>query len=241
MSQPTGADEPNGSEAAKAVEDGPVESPWALQLAARVEKLTPPTVAAVCAAAALATIALLDDERSQPDGIWHDPVSTWNGARIRKIVRRARASAWDRAQGVSGVTVDRNGAEVRAFVPSPMDQAPREITKLQIQSTPLDAVDTIDALPNLTPGSLVLAITPHFDMSWGKQAAQCAHAGQRAWMTAPAETVEAWVHSGRPIEVIHPEPELWDSLDEIATTRIHDGGFTEIPPGTNSSIAWFAS
>ena len=122
-----------------------------------------------------------------------------------------------------------------------MDQAPREITKLQIQSTPLDAVDTIDALPNLTPGSLVLAITPHFDMSWGKQAAQCAHAGQRAWMTAPAETVEAWVHSGRPIEVIHPEPELWDSLDEIATTRIHDGGFTEIPPGTNSSIAWFAS
>jgi len=214
-------------------------SPWALQLAARVEKLTPPTVPAVCAAAALATISLLDDERSQPDGIWHKPVTTWNGERIRKIVRRARASAWDRAQAVAGVTVTYQGAEVRAFVPSPMDEAPREVSKLQIQSTPLDDVEKHASVPDLTEGTLVLAITPHFDMSWGKQAAQCAHAAQRAWMTADPETVEAWDTAGRPITVLHPTNALWASLDNVATTRIHDGGFTEIPPGTNSSIAWF--
>lgn len=216
------------------------ESPWALQLAARVEKLSPPATSAICAAAALATISLLDDERAQPGGIWHRPVSTWNGKRIRKIVRRARASAWQRAQSVSGVTVVYAGAEVRAFVPSPMDQAPREVTKLQIQSTALDTVEPQSELPELTPGALVIAVTPHFEMSWGKQAAQCAHAGQRAWMTATDDLVGAWHESGRTITVLHPDAQLWDGLDDVATTRIHDGGFTEIPPGTNSSVAWFS-
>lgn len=215
-------------------------SPWALQLAARVEKLSPPTTAAVCAASALATIELLDDDRSQPDGIWHRSVETWNGERIRKIVRRARASAWDRAQSVSGVTVARDGAEVRAFVPSPMDQAPPEISKLQIQSTALDEVEPIGELPALEPATLVIAITPHFAMSWGKQAAQSAHAGQRAWMLAGPDTRSAWDLALRPIAVLHPDAALWAALDDVATTRIHDGGFTEIPPGTNSSIAWFS-
>lgn len=122
-----------------------------------------------------------------------------------------------------------------------MEEAPREVTKLQIQSTPLDEVALIDELPELAMGTLVLAITPHFEMSWGKQAAQCAHAGQRAWMFASAETVAAWRAAGKPIAVVHPDAELWAALDDVATTRIHDGGFTEIPPGTNSSIAWFVS
>jgi len=217
------------------------ESPWALQLAARVEKLSPPTTAAVCAAAALATVELLDDDRSGPEGIWHVSVATWNGARIRKIVRRARASAWERAQSISGVTVERDGAEVRAFVPSPMDQAPREITKLQIQSTALDEVAPQSQLPEMVAATLVIAITPHFEMSWGKQAAQCAHAGQRAWTTADAATTSEWDQAGRPITILHPTVALWSELDDVATTRIHDGGFTEIPPGTNSSIAWFTS
>lgn len=221
-------------------EQSDIESPWALQLAARVEKLNPPPIPSICAAAALATISLLDDERSEAEGIWHRPVSTWNGKRIRKIVRRARASAWQRAQSISGVTVAYAGAEVRAFVPSPMNEAPREVTKLQIQSTALEAVEQQSALPELAVAALVIAVTPHFDMSWGKQAAQCAHAGQRAWMTADTATIEAWHDGGRTITVLHPDADLWAGLDDVATTRIHDGGFTEIPPGTNSSVAWFA-
>lgn len=216
------------------------ESPWALQLAVRVEKQDPPSVTAACAVAALATIELLDDDRSGPGGIWHAAVSTWNAARIRKIVRRARASAWDRAQTVAGVTVERDGAEVRAFVPSPMDEAPREITRLQIQSTPLEEPVTLDALPELPAGALVVAITPHFTMSWGKQAAQSAHAAQREWMRGGDATRAAWDAAGRPIVVLHPDADVWKALDDVATTRIHDGGFTEIPPGTNSSVSWFA-
>lgn len=214
-------------------------SPWALQLAVRIEKAAPPTIAAVCAAAALATIALLDDERSRPGGPWHDAVAAWNGARIRKIVRRGRASAWQRAQEPEGVTIERDGAEVRAFVPAPMHLAPPEITKLQIQSTPLDDVVAATVLPDVVASALVTAVTPLFEMSWGKQAAQCAHAGQRAWMTADPATIERWVAAGRPVIIVHPDEALWHTVGAAATTRIHDGGFTEIPPGTMSAIAWW--
>ena len=115
----------------------PSESPRALQLAARVEKMDLPTTAQICVVAALATIELLDDERSQPGGEWHEAVAAWNGDRIRKIVRRGRASAWRRAQEHAGVTAERGGVEVRAFVPSRRDEAPEGITQLQIQSSPL--------------------------------------------------------------------------------------------------------
>ncbi len=212
-------------------------SPWALQLAVRVEKTDPPAIPAICAASALATIELLAVRRSHAGGEWHEAVAQWNGARIRKLVRRGRGSAWLRAQEPSGVTVERDGAEVRAFVPSPMDQAPAALAKLQIQSSPLDDVDPVGAVPDVT--GLIIAVTPHVPMSWGKQAAQCAHAGQRAWMTADAGVAETWDWSGRPITVIWPSPTLWSELVEQAPVQIHDGGFTEIPAGTKTTVAWW--
>ncbi len=215
------------------------ESPLALQLAARVEKVDPPTTAAICATSILATIALLEDERSQPDGPWHAAVTAWNGDRIRKIVRRGRASAWQRAQEPDGVTVERDGAEVRAFVPGPLDQAPEALGKLQIQSTPLDDVVVMDAVPQVT--GLFVAVTPEFEMSWGKQAAQCAHAGQWAWMRSDASIVGRWNAIDRPITIVHPTRRLWSSLVQSAPIQIHDGGFTEIPAGTKSAVAWWSA
>jgi peptidyl-tRNA hydrolase len=214
------------------------ETPLALQLAARVEKVDPPTTAAICAAAVLATIGLLEDERSQPEGPWHAAVAAWNGARIRKIVRRGRASAWQRAQEPDGVTAERDGAEVRAFVPGPLDQAPEALAKLQIQSTSLDEIEQVDAVTD-TAG-LFIAVTPEFKMSWGKQAAQCAHAGQWAWMRSDPAIVQRWDDLGRPITIVHPTTTLWQSLIDRAPIQIHDGGFTEIPAGTKSALAWWS-
>jgi peptidyl-tRNA hydrolase len=206
-------------------------------LAARVERREPPTTAAICAAAVLATIGLLEDERSQPGGPWHDAVAAWNGDRIRKVVRRGRASAWHRAQIPDGVTVGRDGAEVRAFVPGPMDEAPAELAKLQIRSTSLDDIEPVDALPGTS--GLIIAVTPQVEMSWGKQAAQCAHAGQWAWMRSDPGVVARWDAAGRPITVVHPNESLWAELAEGATVQIHDGGYTEIPAGTRTAVAWW--
>lgn len=216
------------------------DSPWALQLAARVEKLSPPRTLAVCAAAALATITLLADERAAAGGEWHDAVAEWSEVRIRKIVRRGRASAWERAQGVPGVTVERDGAEVRAFVPGRMASAPKEVAKLQIQSSPLDEPERTSALPEMAAATMAIAVTPAVEMSWGKQAAQCAHAAQLLWWAADAERLGAWDAADRPIAIVLATPELWVSLDERAEVSVHDAGFTEIPPGTNTTIAWWS-
>ncbi len=216
-------------------------SPWALQLAARVEKIDPPTTADICVAAVLATVALLDDERSRPGGEWHDAVAAWNGERIRKIVRRGRASAWRRAQSPDGVTVSHGSAEVRAFVPSPMNEVPEALAKLQIQSSPLDSVDPVAELPDISGAAvLVIAVTPLVEMSWGKQAAQCAHAGHWAWMRSESDVVARWDDDGRRVTIVHPDRQLWSTLADSAPVQIHDGGFTEVPAGTKTAVAWWA-
>lgn len=213
-------------------------SPLALQMAARVEKIAPPLVADILAAAARSVIELLEDERTRPGGEWHDAVAAWNGARIRKIMRRGRASAWDRAQDVPGVTVQVGTAEVRAFVPGPLDEAPRDLAKLQIQSTPLDEPEMISKLPTIDVCELLIAVTPDVEMSWGKLAAQCAHAGQRAWERAAPEARDRWRACGSVIRVVRPTNILWDELRSGPVEEIHDGGFTEIPAGTLTAVGW---
>ena len=213
-------------------------TPLALQMATRVEKLAPPLVDDILAGAARSVIELLDDERSEPGGEWHDAVAAWNGARIRKIMRRGRASAWERAQGVPGITVEVGTAEVRAFVPGPLDEAPRDLAKLQIQSTPLDEPDVEPERPEIEVGELVIAVTPDVEMSWGKLAAQCAHAGQRAWERAAPEAKQRWRSVGSPIRVVHPDASLWDELLAGPVEQIRDGGFTEIAAGTLTAIGW---
>jgi peptidyl-tRNA hydrolase len=214
------------------------EVPRALQLAVRVEKSRPPTVAAACVATALATIELLDDERSRPGGAWHDAVSAWNGVRIRKIVRRGRGSLWQKAQEPEGVTVARDGVEARAYVPSRVDEVPEAVSRLQIQSTPLEEVAPVDEVP--AAGGLLIAVTPLIEMSWGKQSAQSAHAGQWAWMRSDRDVVADWDGSGRPITVVHPTEALWDELVAHAPVQIRDGGFTEVPAGTKTTVAWWS-
>lgn len=215
----------------------------ALQLAARVEKLDPPKVDDIYAGAARAVIELLEDPRSRHDvdgepGEWHADVAAWNGARIRKIMRRGRASAWERAQAVPGVTVQVGSAEVRAFVPGPLDDAPRDLAKLQIQSTPLDEPETVAERPVVAVGELVIAVTPDLEMSWGKLAAQCAHAGQRAWERATPSAREQWRANDSRIKVLHPDSHLWRVLQAGPVEQIRDGGFTEIPAGSLTAIGW---
>jgi peptidyl-tRNA hydrolase len=77
-------------------------------------------------------------------------------------------------------------------------------------------------------------------MSWGKQAAQCAHAGQWAWMRSDPEVIAQWNAAGRPITVLHPTESVWTQLVLGAPVQIHDGGFTEIPAGTKTALAWWS-
>ncbi len=213
------------------------DRPRALQLAARVEKIDPPLLEHIFGAAALGVVALLDDQRSLPGGEWHDQVAAWNGSRIRKIMRRARASAWERAQAVPGLTIRHGTAEVRVFVPGVVEEAPPELSKLQIKSTPLDEPARIERLDTVNDPTLTVLLNPAVEMSWGKRGAQVAHAAQRCWENFDRRDRLDWNAAGRPVRVFTPTTELWNrELDKMSTT-IRDGGFTEIAPGTLTAAA----
>lgn len=213
------------------------DRPRALQLAARIEKVDPPELDDVFCASALGVVMMLDHSRSLPGGEWHDEVTAWNGSRIRKIMRRARASAWERAQSVPGLTVRYGSAEVRVFVPGVIEDAPRELSKLQIQSTPLDEPKPTATLAEVEAATLTIALDPAVEMSWGKRCAQVAHASQRCWEQMDRRDRIDWNAATRPVRVISPTIDLWNSLVDVAPVTIRDGGFTEIAPGTRTACA----
>lgn len=228
-------------------------APWAMQLAARVEKVDPPGTADICAAAALAAIGVVSHENAASDGPWSIAIESWaGGGKIRKLVRRARGAAWERAQRPSGVTATVGRAEVRAYVPCQMDQVPDEVAALQIRSTELDQPERVDSIaaithdqattmpPMMMPSMMVIALTPAAQMSWGKQAAQSAHAGQILWRDTEAAARVQWVDAGRSIRVVHPTESLWTALLETAPAQVHDGGYTEVAPGTLTAVAFWA-
>ncbi|MDX6430559.1 MAG: hypothetical protein QOE54_2925, partial [Streptosporangiaceae bacterium] len=115
-----------------------------MQLAARAEKTSPPAHHAVCEAAAMAVVRLLTDPRAT-EGEWYDRVHRWETARIRKVTRRARGVRWQAVQELPGVTVEHDGAQVRAFVPGPMAEVPPELARLQVAG--LDLTDDGPAAP----------------------------------------------------------------------------------------------
>lgn len=213
------------------------DRPRALQFAARIEKVDPPLLNDVFVAAALGVIALLDDTRSLIGGAWHDEVTAWNASRIRKIMRRARASDWLRVQEVPGLTIRHGTAEVRTFVPGHVDEAPRSLSKLQIQSSPLDEPSFTDTVSMIEQPTLVIALNPAVEMSWGKRGAQVGHAAHRSWQQVDRKTRLDWNAAGRPVQILHPTPDLWEWLLPHLSTQIHDGGFTEVAPGTLTAAA----
>lgn len=207
-------------------------------MAARVERVDPPPLTDIFDAAARGVIMLLDDHRSLPGGEWHDEVAAWRGARIRKIMRKGRASGWERAQSIPGITVRHGDAEVRIFVPGVVDEAPRELSKLQIQSSPLDEPTPIDALAPVEHATLTILLNPSVEMSWGKRSAQVAHAAQLCWEQLDRTDRLDWNAASRPVRVHTPTKAVWDELLPTATTQIRDGGFTEIAAGTLTAASW---
>lgn len=210
------------------------EAPWAMQIVVRVEKTDPPSHTAVVVAAAKAVVALLDDDRATC-GEWAASVDRWTEGRIRKHTRRARGSHWTAVQQLPGVTIEYEGAQVRALVPCPTDAVWREVARLQLSG--LDLAD--DTTPSAPVAGLVVAVTPSPKLSTGKAAAAAGHAVQVARLHADVSGYEAWVESGYPISVRFPTVDEWDRLVEDAPVRIVDAGFTDVDPGTTTAVAFW--
>ncbi len=217
--------------------ESPDEVPWAMQVVLRLEKADVPTRTALCEAAAAAVVTLIADERSQPGGPWEESVRRWVGGRIRKIVRRARGAKWELTAVLDHVEVDRAGAQVRVFLPGPMDAVPDTVGQLQLTGTEPPELGTPSPAH---PAGVTVFVTPMVEMSVGKTAAQCGHATQLAWQTMGPEHQSAWYDAGFSVRVEHPDRAAWAVLVEQAPVRVQDAGFTEIAPGTVTTLATWA-
>jgi peptidyl-tRNA hydrolase len=216
-------------------EDPADEPAWALQLVTQVEKSAPPAHTAVCEAAAMAVLRLLTDPRTQVGGEWYDAVARWESGRIRKVMRRARGARWDALAALPGVTVDHDGALVRAFVPRPVTELPAEVGKLQVAG--LDLTDeAAEPKPAPDPPYVLIWTNPKASMSTGKAAAQCGHAVQLLlWSHRDPSSTVPWPTEDPPVRVVRPTPAEWARAP--ATVAVHDAGFTEVAPGTITAKA----
>lgn len=211
----------------------------AMPVVLRIERDPVPGRTPLLEAAAAAALAVCVDPRAQPGGEWHDPVGTWVDGRIRKIARRARGGHWRAVQDLPGVTVEVGGAQARALLPGPVDDAPKPVSRLQIGGTDLDPDEPAEP----APGTPLILLNPAVPMSVGKAAAQVGHAS----MILAA--VRGWPVGGEPGEpaprcaVRTPSRQVWDAwcarLGEPGSgvVAVRDAGFTEVAPGTVTCLA----
>jgi peptidyl-tRNA hydrolase len=211
---------------------------YALPLVIRVERGAPPARTDALEGAARAVLTFLSDPRvtgvDGVDGEWSAAARAWQDARIRKVVRRARGAAWERAAALPGITVVQGSAEVRVYPPVPVDDWPADLAKLQVSGTdfedPAPPGDAPDGVP-------VLWLNPDLPMSAGKTMAQAGHAAQLAWWELGPRDRSVWMDCDFDLRVRTAAAVRWKELLASGLPVVTDGGFTEVAPGSATVVA----
>jgi peptidyl-tRNA hydrolase len=208
---------------------------YALPLVIRVERDAPPTRTDALEAAGRAVGWFLSDPRvTLSEGEWAAAARAWQDARIRKVVRRARGAAWQRASALPGITVVHGSAEVRVFPPVPVDDWPPDLARLQVSGTDFDDPEP-PAEP--VPGLPVLWLNPDLPISAGKAMAQVGHGVQLAWWALAPRDRRRWQDLAFDLAVRTATVGQWKELLASGLPVVTDGGFTEVAPGSATVVA----
>ncbi len=208
---------------------------YALPLVIRVDRAAPPARTDALEGAARAVLRFLSDPRvTQDDGEWAAAARAWEDARIRKVVRRARGAAWERAGALPGITVLHGSAQLRVFPPVPVDDWPADLARLQVSGTDLDDPRTPGAPAAGTP---VLWLNPELPMTAGKAMAQAGHGAQLAWWELSPRARSAWLDRDLDLAVRTAGSGQWAELVASGLPLVTDGGFTEVAPGSATVVA----
>lgn len=211
--------------------DDPASSEeYVLPFVVRIERDEPPTRTDALEAAAVGVLTMLATD----DPAWQEQVRRWEGNRIRKVVRRARGADWRRALTLDGVDVQRGTAQLRVYPPVPVDDWPAELRRLQVGGTELADPEPP---PVPAPGVPVVLLSPHAAMSAGKAMAQAAHGAQLGWRASTSAQRADWRAAGFPVAVRAATPGQWSAAIAGGAPVVHDGGFTEVAPGTATAAA----
>lgn len=199
-----------------------------LPLVVRIERAAPPERTDALEAAATAVLSLLDDP-----GEWAEEVHTWQSSgRIRKVVRRARGAEWRRVLDLPGRTIEHGTAEVRVHPPVPLDDWPKDLSRLQVSGTDLE-----DTRAPAAPGPVVLWENPELEMSAGKAMAQAGHAAQLAWWASSEQDRAAWRAAGLTASARSATVADFKRMVAAGLPVVRDAGFTEIEPGSCTFVA----
>jgi peptidyl-tRNA hydrolase len=191
----------------------------------RIERDAPPTRTDALEAAARGVLLMLTTDRVE----WHETLATWDGQRIRKVVRRARGAEWRRALTVDGLDVALRSAELRVYPPVPIDDWPAELARLQVGGTNLEDPTPAAKVPARTP---LILLSPRAEMTAGKAMAQAAHAAQLGWRSMRRRPRRKWQQADFPLAVRAATERQWQAALSSGTPVVQDGGFTEVEPGT---------
>jgi peptidyl-tRNA hydrolase len=200
-----------------------------LPFVVRIERDAPPTRTDALEAAARGVLLML----TRPAPEWAEAVAAWDAERIRKVVRRARGAEWRRALTVDGLDVPYRSAEVRVYPPIPVDAWPPELSRLQVGGTNLTDPESP---PPVEPGTPLVLLTPHAEMTTGKAMAQAAHAAQLGWRTLGRRDRRRWQDADFRLAVRDASPQQWQAAVDSGAAVVHDGGFTEVEPGTATAL-----
>lgn len=200
-------------------------------LVVRLEKAHPPQRTAALEAAAAASLAILCDPRSGPEGEWYDAVTAWLDGRIRKVARRARGAQWLALDAFGGVLIEHAGAQVRGFPPVPVSETPKAIAKLQVGGTDLTDATRPGDIPDGVP---IYWLAPDAPMTAGKAMAQVGHASMLYAAAQSADRLAEWIASGLPVAVREAGRSQWRRLTAMDSDAVlvRDAGYTEVAPGT---------
>jgi peptidyl-tRNA hydrolase len=200
-----------------------------LPLVVRIERDDPPTRIDALEAAARGVLLMLTAGRDE----WAAALAAWDGQRIRKVVRRARGANWRRAQALDGVDVVQGSARARVYPPIPVTAWPPELARLQVGGTQLSDPDPVPAPPE---GAPLVLLAPHVQLSTGKAMAQAAHAAQLGWRASSPAARELWRATGFALAVRDATPGQWSAAVRAGAPVVHDGGFTEVEPDTQTAL-----
>lgn len=208
---------------------------FALPLVVRVNRAAPPTRTDALEGAARAVLCFLADPRvAEADGEWAAAARAWEDARIRKVVRRARGAAWERATTLPGITVTQRSAEVRVYPPVPVHDWPVDLARLQVAGTDFDDPVAPGKPDADTP---VLWLNPDLPMTAGKAMAQAGHGAQLAWWGLTSRSRSEWRDHDFDLAVRVAGREQWAELLASGLPVVTDGGFTEVAPGSATVVA----
>ena len=208
---------------------------YALPLVILVERSAPPARTDALEAAAMAVVAFLSDPRvTDAGGEWAAAARSWEDARIRKVVRRARGAAWERLGALPGITVTHRTAQVRVYPPVPVDDWPADLARLQVTGTDFDDPEP-PGMP--APETPVLWLNPALPVTAGKAMAQAGHGAQLAWWELSPRTRSQWLDLDFDLAVRVAGEEQWAGLLASGLPVVTDGGFTEVAPGSATVVA----